>query len=121
MRTVNPAAPLLCAYGDNAYAETMYIVRASADALSTTREKWLNDAMKPMRVLVEQNFGVISQVAGITQIRLSLGTGPVGMVYPVACLLTNIYTLLYGNTITCSVPGAMDILSKVSVEEYLHI
>ena len=121
IRVAHPAAPLLCAYGDNAYAESLHIVRASPDALATQLERWLNDEMKPMRVLVEQNFAVIGQVAGITQVKLSLGSGPVGMVYPVACLLTNIYTLLYGNTITCSVPGALDILAKVSVEEYLHV
>lgn len=117
----DPAAPLLCAYGDNAYAETLHIVRATPDALATLPERWLNDDMKPMRVLVEQNFAVIGQVAGITHVRLSLGSGPIGMVYPVACLLTNIYTLLYGNTITCSVPGAMEVLARVSLEEYLHV
>ena len=111
----------LCAYGDNAYMETLHIVRATAWALASQSEKDLNDVMKPVRVLVEQNFAVVSQVSGIVRVKLQLGSGPIGLVYPVATLLTNIYCLLYGNVVACSVPGALEVLSTITVGEYLDV
>ena len=74
-----------------------------------------------MRILVEQNFAIITQLNGIGRVQLSLGTGPVGMVFPVCVLLTNVHALLYGNTVSCSVPGAHDVLRTISVEDYLHV
>ena len=43
------------------------------------------------------------------------------MVFPVCALLTNVHALLYGNTVSCSVPGAHDVLRTISVEDYLHV
>jgi hypothetical protein len=74
---------------------------------------------QPVRVLVEQNFAIVTQLAGIGRVKLSLGSGPVGMVFPVCVLLTNVHTLLYGNTVSCSVPGANELLPQVTVEDYL--
>lgn len=117
----DPTVKLLCVYGDSAYRATMHVIPATRHALASPAHRTLNNIMKPMRVIVEQNFACVSQVAGISRVQLSLGSGPIGKVYPVATLLTNIYTLLYGNTITCSVPGAMDVLNRISLEEYLDV
>lgn len=121
IRAQDPNAALLCVYGDSAYRATLHVIPATRYTLASPAQKTLNNVMKPMRVIVEQNFACVSQVAGIVRVQLSLGSGPIGKVYPVATLLTNVYTLLYGNTITCSVPGGMDVLQKISVEEYLTI
>jgi hypothetical protein len=112
---------LALVYGDSAYRATMHVIPATRHALASPAHRTLNNIMKPMRVIVEQNFDCVSQVAGISRVQLSLGSGPIGKVYPVATLLTNIYTLLYGNTITCSVPGAMDVLHRISLEAYLDV
>ena len=121
----DPTVKPLCVYGDSAYRATMHVIPATRHALASPAHKTLNNIMKPMRVIVEQNFACVSQVAGISRVQLSLGSGPmsfcIGKVYPVATLLTNIYTLLYGNTITCSVPGAIDVLHRISLEEYLTV
>ena len=118
----NPASSPLCVYGDSAYRESMHVVKALPWALATAAERELNDIMKPVRVLVEQNFACIGQIAGICHVRLSLGSGPVGMVFPVAVLLTNMYAILYGNTVTCSIEGALDLLSTaITIEDYLAV
>lgn len=113
------AEPVLCVYGDSAYTETRHVARSRPWALSSAAERHLNDIMKPVRVLVEQNFAIVTQLAGIGRVKLSLGSGPVGMVFPVCVLLTNVHTLLYGNTVSCSVPGANELLPQVTVEDYL--
>ena len=84
-------------------------------------QRALNNIMKPVRVLVENNFAVIGQVAGINRIKLSLGSTPLGMVFPVSTLLTNIYSFLYGNTISATIPDAMEVLSQISLEDYLTV
>ena len=100
----------------------MHVVKALPWALATAAERELNDIMKPVRVLVEQNFACIGQIAGICHVRLSLGSGPVGMVFPVAVLLTNMYAILYGNTVSCSIEGALDLLSTaITIEDYLAV
>ena len=63
----------------------------------------------------------ISQIGGIVRVQLSLGAGPVGMVYPVCALVSNIHTMFYGNTVSASVPGAQNILATLSLETYLDV
>ena len=120
-RQLDPNCDPLCVYGDSAYPETDYVVKAKAWALSNMIQRALNNIMKPVRVLVENNFAVIGQVAGINRIKLSLGSTPLGMVFPVSTLLTNIYSFLYGNTISATIPDAMQVLSQISLEDYLTV
>ena len=92
---LDPQSDPLCVYCDNAYHETLYVVKAKAWALANPVQRALNDIMKPVRVLVENDFAVIGQVAGIHHVQLDLGSGPLGMVFPVSTLLTNVYSFSY--------------------------
>lgn len=111
----------LCVYGDNAYTETDHVVRATANAISTAMERMLNHYMKPVRVLVENLFAAVAQVTPLVHKRMNLGAGPVGKVYVVCTLLTNIHTLLYGNIVVASVPNGMEVLGSISLEDYLTV
>lgn len=120
-RLTNPGVDAYCVYGDTAYPDRPHVVRATQHAVSTPPQRALNDVYKPLRVLVEQNFACISQLNGIVKVQLSLGSGPLGSVYPVCALISNIHTLLYGNCVSGSVPGAHNVLQKISLSEYLHV
>lgn len=120
-RLTHPAAEPFCVYGDTAYPDRTHVLRATQHAVSTPPQRALNDIYKPLRVLVEQNFSCISQLNGIVSRQLSLGSGPLGSVYPVSALISNIHALLYGNTVSASVPGAHDVLQKISLSDYLHV
>jgi DDE superfamily endonuclease len=119
-RLVLPLAEPYCVYGDTAYYESEHVRRATQYTVSTPQQRALNDVYKPLRVLVEQQFACISQLHGIVRVQLSLGTGPTGMVYPVCALLANIHTLIYGNCVSASVPGAELLLTTLSLETYLR-
>lgn len=110
-----------CVYGDTAYFESEHTRRATKYAVSTPIQRALNTVYKPLRVLVEQHFSCISQIGGIVRVQLSLGAGPVGMVYPVCALVSNIHTMFYGNTVSASVPGTQNILATLSLETYLDV
>lgn len=118
-RLHDPLSEPYCVYGDTAYFESEHVRRATPYAVSSAAQRALNDVYKPLRVLVEQQFACISQLHGIVRVQLSLGTGPTGMVYPVCTLLSNVHTLLYGNCVAASVPGAEQLLTTLSLETYL--
>lgn len=111
----------LCVYGDNAYQETDHVVRATAHALSTAMERMLNHHMKPVRVLVENLFAAVSQVNPLVHKKMRLGAGPIGKIYVVCTLLTNVHTFLYGNIVVASVPNGMETLQTMNLENYLTV
>ena len=72
--------------------------------------------------MVEQLFATVGTLHPLTSHKygLRLGSSPVGCIFPVAVLLFNIQTILYGNTVAASVPGGLDLLSQgPTLEEYL--
>ena len=113
----------LCLYGDSAYAESDHIIRAFPHALADAQKRRLNAAMSRIRVVVEQLFACIDQTCPllVKKHALKMGQGPIGMLFPVATLLHNCKTLLYGNTVASSIPGGFDMLaSAMTLEEYLQ-
>lgn len=123
-KRLRPGAKPLLLYGDNAYAETRHIVRATQWATSSRLERKLNDVFKPLRVVVEQLFACCTQLAPLVQSSnpsLQLGRSPVGQLYTVCLLFTNAHTMLYGNCIVASVPQALDALKNISLEAYFDV
>jgi hypothetical protein len=119
---LNLADPLAL-YGDCAYAESDHLVRAFPHALADASKRRLNAVMSKIRVVVEQLFACIDQTCPllVKKHALKMGQGPIGMLFPVACLLHNCKTLLYGNTVASSVPGGLDMLADaMTLEEYMQ-
>ena len=113
-----------CLYGDSAYAQSDFIVRAVPHALASPSVRLLNGYMSQIRVLVENLFCVVDQLWQLMNAKpsLKLGQSPLGMLFPVACLLFNCHTLLYGNQMGAHIPGALDMLvDDMTLETYLSL
>ncbi len=52
----DPTVKVLCVYGDSAYRATMHVIPATRHALASPAHRTRNNIMKPMQVIVDQNF-----------------------------------------------------------------
>ena len=110
-------------FGDSAYPLNRFVQRilkgpATGEGL-TAWERRYNALMARFRIIIENVFSVCDQYWGILRDRknLRLGSMAVGKLFPLAVLLYNIRTILYGNNIV-SYMGE-EVLMRVSLREYL--
>src|SRR3954452_15328020 len=105
--------------GDSGYHNTSGIIGAMTkppNGRLTEEEKYHNQAMARLRIAVEHGFGKVLQLwenCGYTK-GLRVGSQPVGTIYMVEVLLTNIPTCLNGSQVS----EAYDCIPP-SIESYL--
>merc|ERR1711939_177753 len=86
-------------YGDLAYPHDRFLYRPYDQPPSGSWEAQCNEAFRSLRVSVEWGFG---KIFGLFQYlnheeNLRLFLQPVGLYYPVANILANCHTILYGS------------------------
>ena len=110
-------------FGDSAYPLNSFFQHilkgpATGEGLTAWQRRY-NALMARFRIIVENVFAVCEHYWGILRDRknLRLGNMAVGKIFPMAVLLYNLRTILYGNNIVSYMGTTM--LLPVSVREYL--
>ncbi len=112
-----PAASPLLLYGDPAYPRLGRLIVAYRGYLTAAQEEW-NRRVNAARVSVEWGFGKVIAIWAALDYKKNqkIFLQRVGMMYPVAVLLTNIHTVFYG-----SLTGIYFNLAPPTLAEYLDI
>ena len=86
-------------YGDLAYPNTPTLMRPIAFAQVGSPEELLNQVMSSVRISVEWGFGRLASLwPWLDYTRgMQVLLAPIGLYFPVAVVLTNAYTTLYGS------------------------
>ena len=89
-------------YGDPAYPLRPQLIVPYKGAALTAEQRQFNMAMSNVRESVEWGFGAIARTFAFLDFKknLKLYLQPIGQYYPVAVILMNCYTCMYGNQVS---------------------
>ena len=110
-------------YGDPAYPLTQYIMRGFKGPMSAFQRAF-SKAMSSERETVEWGYALVTANWKLLEGTWSLkfGKSPIGLMYAVGVLLTNLHTCEYGNQILTHFLATYphESLKPPSVHDYLH-
>jgi len=111
------------AFADSAYPRSAFVQRVERPDPGgnlTQTERRYNALMSRFRIVIENAFGETTNYFNNLTHRhnLRLGSQQVGKMFPIAILLFNLHTILYGNQ-TAAYFETEDVLISMTVNNYL--